>query len=264
MIDWEHIQWLFLTPCIQFFFKSKNLKITYKVFFLKIRDNCLLLFRHEVVWLFVTPWTVARQGSLPFTISQSLLLEEKWKKNITTWKLQPEEFIWNQKARQPLNLCFLFVNWNILDKSLTSLYLSSFTVLKGFCEKQSEMRWIPNTNTPFQAVDALTQLLRTLMNRPLPRPGASPIPLSQYVLWCQTVTLCPDTLPLPCLTQQQMPPRPSPDSDPALPEQTVHSLTLDAPTRSLCWLQLWDCALVADQWPLAQSHAFGQGKGYGK
>ena len=35
------------------------------------------------VHLLSTPWTAACQGSLSFTISQSLLLEEERKKNIT-------------------------------------------------------------------------------------------------------------------------------------------------------------------------------------
>ena len=38
-----------------------------------IQVEMLLLFSHSVVWLFATPWMAARQASLSFTISWSLL-----------------------------------------------------------------------------------------------------------------------------------------------------------------------------------------------
>ena len=89
----------------------------------------------------------------------------------------------------------------ILDKSSTSLYFSSFTVLKGFCEKHSEMIWIPNINTPSQAMDTLTQLIQTFINRLLPCPRVSSILFcltpSQYTLVCQILTLCLDFLTIP-------------------------------------------------------------------
>lgn len=88
-----------------------------------------------------------------------------------------------------------------LDKPHTSLYFSSFTVLKGFCEKHSEMIWIPNINTPSQAMDTLNQLIQTFINQLLPCPRVSSIllclTLSQYTLLCQILTLCLDFLTFP-------------------------------------------------------------------
>ena len=40
----------------------------------KIKGNVVVVQSLSRVQLFVTPWTAARQASLPFTVSQSLLM----------------------------------------------------------------------------------------------------------------------------------------------------------------------------------------------
>ena len=46
--------------------KIQNIFIT-----IRISNAILLLFSHQAVWLFMTPWTAAHQASLSLTISQS-------------------------------------------------------------------------------------------------------------------------------------------------------------------------------------------------
>ena len=63
------------TPCFLFLgiggFKTSSFMTVISVSACLITP--LLLFSHCHVWLFATPWTAARQASLSFTISQSLL-----------------------------------------------------------------------------------------------------------------------------------------------------------------------------------------------